>query len=609
MRFGLRGRIILVTVITPIVLGAAALVTVHRNVREHVDGSSIHESLDRSALVFEHMMLARADLLTGGAEVVSRDPRFFSLVTLGVDQRDSRFATTVRGVAKDFYDITRSDLFEVFDRRGQLLASVGSVKSQPDVRKDLVAKAFTGEHALGVRVIDGVQYQLGATPVRSDQRVVGVLLLGSELGERFARELRAQVRCEVTFLAGGAITGTTLAHEGDRNALVKAVADLHPKTGSELDESGVSRVKGHDLTYITAVRRLPDSDPAGLHFYALQQAFDPELTFLQQMQRNLGLLALLAVVVAIVTGLFFSETILRPIQTLVRAAQAMQEGDYAHPVVVESRDELGYLADRFNEMRRREQVYVSGLEESARLKTEFISVASSELRTPISVIWGYRDLLEGGSLGPLQPRQLQALNAISGCLAKLATVAEQATHLAEVNHQRLEIEPKSQSLRPVLERAVGASIAAAPKRRVHVEVRVDADVPSLEVDGELIAEAVSNVVSNGIRETPDDGNVVVRARRDRGFVEVLVSDEGPGIPDDKLSRLFDQGYSVRSPAHRRSSENIVPGEKEMHLGLGLTRAIVEAHAGTISACNRPEGGALVTIRLPEKAPRERSRAA
>src|SRR5258708_35040199 len=109
MRFGLRGRILLTTVLTPVTLGLATYATVHRNVAQHVNSTSIHENLEHSAQVFESMRAARAHTLEGGAQVIAEDPRFFALLTLGPSQRESRFFATVRDLAPDFNRITQAD--------------------------------------------------------------------------------------------------------------------------------------------------------------------------------------------------------------------------------------------------------------------------------------------------------------------------------------------------------------------------------------------------------------------------------------------------------------------------------------------------------------------
>jgi len=609
MRFGLRGKIIMITAATPLILGVAALVTVHRSVQAHVDGSSIHESLDHSVLVLQHMLAARGDALAGGAQVIARDPRFFSLLTLGDYQRDSRFTDTVRGMARDFNRITETELFEVLDRNGRTLASVGSVQSTSETRKAIVRRALGGKAALEVVAMRGSQYQVTATPVIADRHVVGVLLLGSEIGNQLARELRAQMRSEVSFIADDAITGTTLPPNADQTSLLASIAAMRADSTHDVSISGVFKVEGQGLTFITVVRRIPGSDPNRFQLFAMQRAFDPELIFLHQTQRDLGLLAILALVAALLTGILLSGQIRRPIQQLVRAAQELQKGNYDHPVRVKSRDEIGFLAERFNEMRQREQVYVNGLEETMRVKTDFINIASHELRTPISVIAGYRSLLESQSLGPLQPRQEQALQAIGSCLDKLTKVAEQATHMAVVHNQRLAPVILRQPLEPVIACAIGKAVAASHGRKVEVTKRFSPDLGPVDMDGELMEEAITNLVTNAIRFAPEGGHVEVAAILDGDAVEIRVTDDGPGIPEERIHSLFDHGYSVRSSMNHHTGEGADRSGGGMGLGLGITRGIVEVLGGTIRAGNLSEGGARFSIRLPRRARPELDRAA
>jgi signal transduction histidine kinase len=598
MRLGLRWRILIITVLTPLSLGLAAWVTMNRNVNEHVDSSSIHESLDHAVVVFESMLAARGRALAGGAEVIARDPRFFSLLTLGRNQRDSRFTATLRGMARDFNRITQTDLFEVVNRNGVTLASVGSVKASPEVRRTMVREALNGKALVGIVVQDSSHYQVGVTPVRSDGRIVGALLMGSEIGGGLARVLRGQMRCEVTFLSGNTITTTTLASGIDRQALLSELGRYGASPATDFRALGVLRVRGEALNYLTVIRRIPSSDAAGMQLYVVQRALDPEVLFLQQMQRDLGLLGVIAVAAALLTGVFLSGNITRPVQQLVRAAQEMQRGNYRHPVNVRRKDEIGYLAERFQEMRQREQVYVSGLEEAERLKSEFISVASHELRTPISVIQGYRDLLAGGSLGPVLPSQKQALDAIRGSLETLIRIAERATQVSQVKGERLALELEPQKVGPILDRAAAAALSAATARKVRVEIQVDPALEPYALDGKLMEQAVTNLISNSIRFTPDGGRVAVHATERDGQVEIQVTDEGPGIPGDRLGQIFDHGHSIADPIRHHSSEELEFNSRGLGLGLGITRGVIEAHGGTISAGNRPEGGSQFVIRIP-----------
>jgi len=604
MRIGLRWRILLLTVLTPLILGLAAFVTVHRNVKQHVDSSSIHESLQHTRLVFESMLAARARAFAGGAQVIARDPRFFSLLTLGASQRDKRFTATVRGMAHDFNQVTQTDLFEVFDRRGRLLASVGSVASERGARDALVREAYKGAPVTGVLVQHDEQYQITLTPVRSDGQIVGALLLGSEIGTRLAHVLRSQMRSEVTFVSGDEITGTTLERPEDRDALMKALAGLQITQATDFSALGVRHVHGLKLDYLTLVRRIPGSEQAHPQLYVMQRAFDPEILFLHQMQQDLILLAAAAVLAALLTGLMFSEQVTRPIVELVRGAQEMQRGNYTHPLRSRGSDEIGYLTDRFLEMRQREQVYVSSLEEAAHLKSEFISIASHELRTPISVIKGYRDLLDECKLGPIEPKQKQALLAIGECLTQLTKIAEHATQIAQVKGERLDLMRVLQPVTPLLERAVGNALAAAPTRRVKLATHVAPDTPPIEVDGPRLTQAVTHLVANAIRFTPDNGSVEVRAEASRDELRIEVCDQGKGIPAERMASLFDDGHAVHGAQHHHSSGGLEYNSKGLGLGLGITRGIVEAHGGTVAAENLPGRGSRFVIRLPREASRE-----
>jgi signal transduction histidine kinase len=598
VRIALRWKILLITVITPMSLGLAVFVTVNRNVRKHVDSSSIQEALEHSTKVFEAMLATRGRALSGGAEVIALDPRFFSLLTLGTAQRDWRFTATVRGMAKDFNRIAQAELFEVFDRRGRSVASVGAIRSSPGSRAPFVRRALKGEATVSVIVEGGLQYQVSTTPVRSDGQVVGVLMLGSEVGQRLARTMRGQMRCEVSFLSGGAITSTTLEDPVDRRALLDRVSRAFAEARGNVRAIGRLDVKGANLTYITVLQPMPGSDPAEGKLYVMQRASDPETDFLHLMQRDLVLFAGIGVIAALLTGLILSRSITRPIRQLVRGAQAMQQGDYSYPVPVHNRDEIGFLAERFAEMRQRAQVYVGSLEEAARLKSEFITVASHELRTPISIIQGYQDLLEAEAIGPMIPAQQQALKGMRQGLQRLAEIADQAVLVAQVQSKRLELDRQWQPFGPILDRCIRAALADAPTRNVRVESTGKESLEPLAVDGELLSQAIINLVSNGIRFTQDGGLVKIEAREHGTYVEILVSDQGPGIAEERLGHLFDHGYSIQNVLGHHSSSELEFNSRGLGLGLGITRGIIEAHGGTVTASNREEGGTVFQICLP-----------
>jgi signal transduction histidine kinase len=595
---GLRWKILLITVLTPLALGLTSLWIVHINVSSHVNTSSIHESLERSSSVFESMLTARSNALAVTARVIVQDPRFFSLVGLRQSQRDGRFRLTVRGMAHDFQRITGTDLFEVIDRKAVVLASAGTEASLPEARKPFLRDALRGRIATGILIEGRSHFQVVAMPVTVDRQTVGALLLGANIGTRLARELRQQTRSEVTFVSGQLITGSTLEDDRDREALLSALDNFHGRSAGDFSRTGITEVKGPLRTFFTVARNIPLSEAGQHQLYVMQRSADPEISFLRKMQSYLLLLGALAVIVALASGFVFSERLTRPLERLVRGAQEMERGNYQFPIDVRGRDEIGYLADRFQLMRQHERVYVNSLEEATRLKSVFISFASRELRTPISVIRGYHDLLAEGQLGPLLPQQQQALRGIGDSLSNLLKVADDATLMAQVQGERSTLERASHDVAELLDAAIGTALAQAPTRAVKVTRRESRSLGTAAVDGRLLTQAVANLVANGIRFTPDGGKVEVDAEVSNGELVVQVRDTGVGIGPEKLGRLFEKAYLLSEIDSHPAQGTLEFNKPGLGFGLSIVRAIVEAHGGTISVESAAKRGSTFAIRVP-----------
>lgn len=608
MRLGLRWKILLLTVLTPVSLAVATLVMVNRDVAEHADSSSLHENLGHSAAVFEGMLATRMRALEGGALVVAQDPRFFSLLMLGLGQRDARFDATVRGMAHDFNGITQTDVFEVFDRKGRLVASVGDAKSSPEARRALVARAQGGEVSTGVLAEGRTHYQAVAVPVHADGRQVGVLMLGAEIGTALATELRAQMRCEVSFLSGRTITGTTLPGADDRRLLLETLNRIELGPDTNPVRLGLLRVRGA-REFLTLVRRIPGTSASAMQFYVLQRSFDPEAAFQHTMRNDLIALAAVALILAIATSLLFSEQILRPLQKLVAGAQEMESGNYEHPIDVRQDDELGYLADQFTRMRAREQAYVKSLEHATRLKSEFISIASHELRTPISVLAGYRDLLAEGSLGELSPKQAKVVESMREYLDRLGRVAEDAAMVAEVRNERLSLDRRPVSVRSIVQLAVEAAQEAAAGRSVRVSTAIESPEEQVNVDHQALAQALTHLITNGIRFTPDGGHVDVRAAISDGLLRIVVADTGVGMTEGNVESLRALGAAARDAAHHRSAVGLEFGSGGLGLGFTLARGIVAAHGGRIDIESRAGEGSTFTVVVPVGGEEEELRSA
>jgi signal transduction histidine kinase len=593
MALSLRTRILLITAIPIVTLVFATLAIVGRTMTGQIR-LGIHDDLMRAAAVASKVLEARARTLTVAGDIIARDPKFFSVLTIPGSDRDRQLTETVAGVARDFNLPDQTDLFEVLDRHGRLLATVGRGASDGPGRAWLVERALTGRPTAGVLETRAAHYQAQAIPVRVGGRIVGVLLLGARLDDALAHELERLTRSQVTFLSGPVSAGTTLLHPEDLRALIAASAAA-PQTAG-----GVFELRHGGDVELTLMRDLPGDHPQPPQRYAIQRSLAAETAFLRAIQAVLIGLGALALFAAVGAGAYVARRILSPVRRLVHGAEEMERGNYDYPLELGGGDEIARLARRFDDMRARHRRYVTSLQELDRVKSEFIAIASHELRTPIGVTVGFQELMVRGMLGPVTEDQKEALEAIGRSMETLTRIAEDATRVAQVESQRLDLARGEHDLRPLIDRAVSAALADGPNRQVAVDV--ECQPGSAWIDGPRLEQAVANLVRNGIRFSPDGSRVTVRAGCARGVLEIVVADSGVGIPRDRQATVFERAFMVRESEHHHSSSALEFNSAGLGLGLPIANGIVRAHGGTIVLESEPGRGSTFTILIPVEAP-------
>lgn len=243
---------------------------------------------------------------------------------------------------------------------------------------------------------------------------------------------------------------------------------------------------------------------------------------------------------------------------------------------------VGYLRD-VSQQRRQEA-----------LTDEIVATVSHEMRTPLTSVLGFAELLLERDVEPARARRmLEVIAAESGRLARLID------DLLELKRMQAGADALRLS-RVELGELIRAVVARIPPGRSDVAVSVEAPpLPWLDVDAGRLEQVLINLVSNAVKFSPPGGRVVLRMTSEAGERIVLVDDEGPGIPEADLARVFEPFY--RSPG---SQAQRVPGTG---LGLSLVKQIVKEHGGRVLAERAPAGGARVGFALPEAsaAPREK----
>ena len=584
-RMGLRLQILLVTALPLLALAGTMLWFVDRGLRSRSE-EAITGDLRRAADVFENMLEASANELAVTGAVIVRDPRFFSVLELPHRKGDRQFLATVAGVAQDFQRIAHPDVFEVVDHRGDVVASVGRA-SLGGVRSTLVTAALAGRSEQRAVVQRGAHILISGTPVVAGGRVVGALLLGREVSGAMAARLRELTNAEVTFLSQQQITRTTLDAREELDVARLVAARSSGGTVEPVRMSG----------WIAYLRPLPMTSEGG-QAYLLQRSLGDETAFLRSVRVQLFQLGLLLLAAVAMATLFIAAHITRPIRQMVAAASAMERGEWDAPLDRTRADEMGFLATRFDDMRRRQRNYVRSLQEVARAKSEFIAVASHELRTPISIIRGWQDLLRSGLVKQGTSKYTDGLDAIDRACHSLEKIAISATRMAQSDDAEGVTSPAPCDVEPLLAEALREATLAAPDREVALSLDVHPDARSAILDRGQVMHAVDALVRNGIRFTPDGGSVAVHALVQDEDLYIEVRDTGIGMSDEARRRLFDDDYVMHDSRHHRTATGLEFNVAGMGFGLELVSRVVEGHGGQLRVDGHEGRGSVFTMVFP-----------
>jgi signal transduction histidine kinase len=229
------------------------------------------------------------------------------------------------------------------------------------------------------------------------------------------------------------------------------------------------------------------------------------------------------------------------------------------------------------------------LKEFDRMKDELVQNISHELRTPLTFVRGYVDLLLGGDMGALNKRQQQSLEIISSKTATVSHLVDNIMLLQQLRQKRLQL--ALTDLTRVGEEAVARAQEAAEQQEVALQLNVPGHLPLVLADPERILLVFQHLLDNAIKFSPDGGLVQVSIEEQTDHIQVAVRDQGIGMSQDQLDRIFERFYQVDSSATRRFEGT--------GLGLSIAKGIVEAHGGKVWVKTRLGKGSTFYFSLPK----------
>lgn len=291
--------------------------------------------------------------------------------------------------------------------------------------------------------------------------------------------------------------------------------------------------------------------------------------------------------IAITFGIWNASVITRPIQRLRRTMTRVAEGHFeVNEALPENRtDEIGDLSRSFSAMTEQ-------LQKLDRMKAEFVSMATHELKTPINVIGGYAELIEEGIYGTPTPKQRQALETIREQTRVLTNLVNQLLDISRLEAGGLKLEVQAVVVRDLFDRIERSFSVLARKKSIDFRVEIDEEVPrSIVADPDRLGDQVfGNLLSNALKFTPDGGSISVRCWPRPDGLNIEVKDSGVGVPPDLLPYIFDKYYQIGHQARSNGAG----------LGLAIAREIVEEHGGSIAVESVPNHGTTFRIELPTR---------
>jgi signal transduction histidine kinase len=309
-----------------------------------------------------------------------------------------------------------------------------------------------------------------------------------------------------------------------------------------------------------------------------------------------GLIAGLTGAALLFSGLIASMR--RPLEQLVEASEQLAGGDLSARVKVGGLSETAALGAAFNEMADELQRRAGERDRLDRMRDEFVLTASHELRSPLTSVQGFAEVLML-QREELSPKQAETVEIILDNTRHLVRLLNDLLDLARSDAGQLTIKPVPTETGALVEDAVRTMRGQTEAASQTLSQEIEDDLPPVEVDPDRIRQVLVNLLTNAHEYCPQGASIQVTAARvGEDEVEITVSDDGPGIPGEQIDHIFDR--------FTRGDAGMTQRVGGTGLGLAISKSLVELHGGTIAVSSPPGEGASFSIRLPAAAAAEGS---
>ncbi len=568
----------------------AALIIVNQVVHRQVL-ASVSSELDKSRRLFTELQGREWQLLLERAQVTSQAPH----LKAAVDTGDS---TTVQRVAEEFFGAGGSDILIITSEDHHILAQLGL--GNPAASKfhadSLLIHEKLPEGEIGLLNLDSQFYQVVTVPILALDEITGVyflgrVLLGKLIDGAYLFGLKQLVGCEVVFL-----------HER------RLVVSTHPQFSSAnlSGENLIPAPVGEDGRFKVEINKeeflseFAGKDGNYLLLQSVDRAFKP---IMQPIQNTMILVGGAAILAALLISRFISLSVIQPVKKLVHATDAVAAGNYDHSIAVWSRDELGHLANKFDEMRQSLQ------QKMAQLKQQNLELqeALRKLEAAQAELVRSEKLATTGKITAQLSHELNnPIHNIQSCLEaaqrKIAKsnkgrefidlAYEEVLRMGKLIRQMLDFyRPQVSSKQKidvgrVIREILKTSEKMLDERGIAVRCELGNDVVDLSATPDQLKQVFLNLILNAVDAMPNGGRLEISSQKQSQNLLIHFRDSGCGIAPQHLDKIFDAFFTTKAKA------------SGVGLGLTVSYGIVHSLGGSILVKSQLHHGSTFSVQLP-----------
>ncbi len=304
----------------------------------------------------------------------------------------------------------------------------------------------------------------------------------------------------------------------------------------------------------------------------------------QKSARNVLVGLVVSSVVGLIVILFLAYSMIRPLRELLRGIRSVSQDRISKTVNIRSKDEFGELAGAFNDMTLR-------LREEERMRSDFISMLSHEIRTPLTSIRESVNMIIEEVMGTINNRQRKFLEIASVEIGRMCNLLNHLMQVSRLESQTIEIIALPLDISSFITGCIHQLKPLADTKKISVEAQIAPDIPGITGDPEQLQRVFTNLLNNAIKFSDPGSRIVLRvvSNKNHTKLDFSVSDNGPGIPKEEQSLIFNKYYRARGVRDHMDG---------VGLGLNISKNIVEFHKGTIWVKSTVGHGSTFGFTLP-----------